>query len=1064
MKYSRPEWYRYGSQPLTVALVHERWRDSRHFLRTVSLTVLLLFLNATLWPTWAVAAVAHQQQKQRQEMQWQAHNTTLSQVLHHLQQQIIEHRTQIDQRLQKEGGAFNDVLTFMHLSRLATVDTDHVSWLAKRANALYQQSLTDFSQTSHHLKQHHLPAAIEQRNQQALARFKQHHQKMQAKLKALLTASSLLGQQQAVNQLHQFMQGFITQKPRPKLDPKHLPWGTPNPKRTPKPATTAQQLSDATSVPLWLPSQLLASNTPMPVDQPTADDLAATPDAQQSPAIVAKAAALNNNPVAIYQWVRNHITFIPSYGSIQGADYTLQRGAGNAFDTASLLIALLRAAHVPARYALGTVRIPAQEVMNWVGNVTTPEAAGNLLGQGGIPNTLITGGGKVTAFQLEHVWVEAWINYQPSRGAKNLDGDSWVPMDASFKQYAYTQGANLQAAVPFDAQGLATTLQQQSTINTTNGWVQNVPQQPIQEALTNYQTQLNSYITNQNPDATVGDVLGTQNIKTVIHRDFASTLPYHLVTRKLATPSLPDDLRWKFTYRLSDAQDGVPPSLITITKPTVDLAGKKLTLSFKPATQADADTLQSYLPAPGPDGQIDPSQLPNELPGYLINLTGEFAIDGQTVATAADSMAMGTSLNATMGYWQPNRGWRTSKSNPIAGEYHAIGLDLQGISHTQSQTLQTNLTDTQTALTAGDYANLTKEQMVGDLLYSTIFSYFALNDVQNQLAAPQANEVSYRAPSYGEFYSSLSPQYWYGIPREVDTAGMTMDVAHLTRTAVDKSNDTQKWVAFNQAVGSRSSAMEGLVPQQLFSTATAPAQGISAVKAMALANAAGQKIWTITKNNLSTALASVQLPASVETDITNAVNAGKIVTTQSQPVAYAGGNFTGYLVIDPTTGAGGYLLGNGTNGGHTRDTSASDNLLLAASALLGATDSYTGARVPEGLRPIFSETLKKISKNGRFSKFAGYLGLVVALLLVALNPSFSVSDKIGQASVDILGFAAITLLIELLVGATLISLFGVISLSIFIAIAVSMVVNYINSEFFSYIFKNIYSIRGYVYA
>ena len=45
--------------------------------------------------------------------------------------------------------------------------------------------------------------------------------------------------------------------------------------------------------------------------------------------------------MAIYQWVRNNIEFIPSYGSIQGSEYTLENRRGsNAFDTASLLIAL----------------------------------------------------------------------------------------------------------------------------------------------------------------------------------------------------------------------------------------------------------------------------------------------------------------------------------------------------------------------------------------------------------------------------------------------------------------------------------------------------------------------------------------------------------------------------------------------------------------------------------------------------------------------------------------------------------------------------------------------------
>lgn len=95
----------------------------------------------------------------------------------------------------------------------------------------------------------------------------------------------------------------------------------------------------------------MASNviTPEMLGQPggpVSADLAATPDIQLTAAIRAKAAELNDDPVAIYQWVRNHIEFIPSYGSIQGAGYTLQQRKGNAFDTASLLIALLWAANV----------------------------------------------------------------------------------------------------------------------------------------------------------------------------------------------------------------------------------------------------------------------------------------------------------------------------------------------------------------------------------------------------------------------------------------------------------------------------------------------------------------------------------------------------------------------------------------------------------------------------------------------------------------------------------------------------------------------------------------------
>jgi hypothetical protein len=105
--------------------------------------------------------------------------------------------------------------------------------------------------------------------------------------------------------------------------------------------------------------------------------LAATEDIQLTPAV--KAQELNNNPVQIYNWVRNNISFIPSYGSIQGSELTLQKKRGNAFDTASLLIALYRAADIPARYVYGTIDVPADKVMNWVGGVTKVEAAQSLV-------------------------------------------------------------------------------------------------------------------------------------------------------------------------------------------------------------------------------------------------------------------------------------------------------------------------------------------------------------------------------------------------------------------------------------------------------------------------------------------------------------------------------------------------------------------------------------------------------------------------------------------------------------------------------------------------------------
>ena len=163
--------------------------------------------------------------------------------------------------------------------------------------------------------------------------------------------------------------------------------------------------------------------------------------------------------------MRNNVDFVPTYGSIQGADYCLQTRQCNAFDTASLLIALLRASGIHARYVYGTIEIPATEAMNWVGGVTKPELAVQLLNMGGIPAVAVTSGSQITKVRLEHVWVEAWIDYLPSRGAVHRTGDNWIPMDASWKQYAYTDGIDLAAAVPFDAQGFADHVTSTASIN-----------------------------------------------------------------------------------------------------------------------------------------------------------------------------------------------------------------------------------------------------------------------------------------------------------------------------------------------------------------------------------------------------------------------------------------------------------------------------------------------------------------------------------------------------------------------------------------------------------------------
>ena len=230
------------------------------------------------------------------------------------------------------------------------------------------------------------------------------------------------------------------------------------------------------------------------------------------PAYRAKAAELAHNPVKIYHWVRNNVEWLPTWGATQDADVTLGSQRGNALDIASLLIALLRASDIPARYVHGTIEVPEDKFRNWAGGFTSITAVADYAASGGIPVTTVVSGGKITKVQLEHIWVEAAIDFYPSRGAVNKSADSWVQLDPSFKQYQDLPGLDVIAISGLDPSALAQSFASSGTVNQTEGWVQNLNPTVLQTAQTQAQTALQTYITNNLPNATVGDVIGGRKI------------------------------------------------------------------------------------------------------------------------------------------------------------------------------------------------------------------------------------------------------------------------------------------------------------------------------------------------------------------------------------------------------------------------------------------------------------------------------------------------------------------------------------------------------------------------
>ncbi len=1009
-----------------IGLTLDVFRKPAAAKRTSIFTVMMFMFVFFLTPVGSAVASQSDKENERSKKIEQVLESTPEKKLAHrlekLQKKLSKELPASAAKRQQEQTWLQRMLEKLGLggSPLSSEEMSELSELAEQVREAYREAIGIMEEEGQAAAQNKklsepVKSLLNERHAAAINEIKQKYSDIDAKLISFTATKSSEEQGRLLNELSDALAKEKFKRSHSFVDPNSMPWRSPE-ESVRKPKMTKGEIRLALDIDQFDGYTQLASTTLTPemlnpMGLPSDADLAETIDAVISEEIKALAESLNNNPVEIYTWVHNNIRYIPSYGSIQGAQYTLETGKGNAVDTASLLIALLRAAGIPARYAYGTVEVPVGKVMNWVGGVSEPEAAQSLLGQGGVPNIALVRGGTIKSIRMEHVWVEAYVDFEPSRGVKNREGDRWIPMDASFKQHEFTEGMNLREQVPFDAGALANQIDQSATINEEQGWVQNIPQTDVESSLQQYQSQLENYINNQNPDATVGEVLGFQEVRILPPRPLAGGLPYDHVVTQQSFSEVPDSLRHKFKYELATQSFGYPSAaFIAINEPTVKLAGKKLALSFHPATEDDKAIIETYIPEPDPDtGEIDPDRLPNTLPGYLIHLVADFTLDGEVVQSGGNQ-TMGTELYETMGLYSPSHGWGLSNNHPIAGEYRAVGLDLQGISAAQAENLQASIESTKQKLEGSDtsqLATLTKHDVIGDLIYATIMSYFALNDVQEEIQAQSANMVTYRLPSYGIFSTSLQPQYWFGIPRNTSFSGLSMDVDRVMFHGAAKDNSKETRIDFTKANGARLSAMEHLVPEQMFSTADAPAHGISAVKALAIAAADGQKIWAITQNNLELALSSINLSPEVESEIRNSVLAGKIATAHENKLSYFGWVGSGYLLIDPETGAGAYKIAGGANGAEV------------VIAVLDGLFNFLGLSVD------VADLLNSLHK-GPFGAFLKGLGKALTTLTFAIGILDIVSNQSCStfaARYLILAHTVISiLLIGAAIGATLLAL------------------------------------------
>lgn len=209
---------------------------------------------------------------------------------------------------------------------------------------------------------------------------------------------------------------------------------------------------------------------------------------------------------------------------------------------------------------------------------------------------------------------------------------------------------------------------------------------------------------------------------------------------------------------------------------------------------------------------------------------------------------------------------------------------------------------------------MAKEDLTGDLLFSTILGYFAANAASLQIEQRTAQAAAYQKPSFGHFGVSAKVLYRYGIATQVSFPGLMMDIDYWNNAVAMMDNDNNRKIAFTRQIGTRLSAYEHLIPERFWTNAQYPGEAVSAVKAFAKAAAQGQKIYTLTSQNAS-AVQQIQIDETTRTEIQNALNARRTVTVHEKPISVSGWTGSGYVIEDPATEAGAYKISGGANGG-----------------------------------------------------------------------------------------------------------------------------------------------------
>jgi RHS repeat-associated protein len=310
--------------------------------------------------------------------------------------------------------------------------------------------------------------------------------------------------------------------------------------------------------------------------------------------IIALSSGLGNDPLRIFNFVRNRIDYVQYYGCRKGPLMTLLEGSGNDLDQCSLLAALLQASGSVSeiKFCSGFMDVPCtgnsgKNLTEWLGLSDDPfPGLTYAAAYPGSPSLPGISDDKLK--RLQHAAAFFRLRGTPSGAADGnffcttSDGSAlcverwWLRivrngqtfhLDPSFKRYEPIAGLNLPSALGYDRTGFL------NAAGGTTGpaWVQSLSESAIGTYLTARTNALRSWITANSAAARLADLVSGRKVKVEEAASLSTAFPLALPLQYAPYNSIPGSMN--STLRI---QAGTLDRTINFA----DLGGRRLALSF----------------------------------------------------------------------------------------------------------------------------------------------------------------------------------------------------------------------------------------------------------------------------------------------------------------------------------------------------------------------------------------------------------------------------------------------------------------------------------------------------